>query len=140
MTHFLKVYFFDILLSMENVIRMSLFYTMIMVSLFGCNVEEVQEVVDGTVAKPTYTYTLKISATTTDYAVDVQTDTESLSTGTVTIGGTQDQYVLTGSEFTGTVTRYNGPGHVSIVVLKEGVNVWSESIMTTTGYKDLGSL
>lgn len=88
----------------------------------------------------TYTYTIKISATTSDYTLDVQTPTETQDTGQVTISGTQDQYIISGTSISGTVTRHNGPGHMSVVVLKDGVNVFTESITSSTGVKDLTGL
>lgn len=110
--------------------------------LLGCNEELVQQAYNEEVSQPqTYTYTIKIDATDSEYQVVVDSIDSYLDTGTVTIDGFEQKiWYVTGRSLNGSVRRFNGIGHISVVVLKDGENVHTESIMTSSGIQAINGL
>lgn len=115
---------------------------LIMMATLGFGCEEKAAVVEAaTGGGQIYVYTIKISATTSDYEIAVTTPSEALNTGTVTISGTSDEYTISGTSITGTVTRHSGPGSMDVVVKKDGVPVYTgNGILTSTGTRDISGL
>lgn len=80
-------------------------------------------------------YEIKISGTDTDFEVDTTSDVESTSSGIkhLSFVVTQMQFYTSGVSMSGTVTRHNGPGHVNVVIKKDGIPIYNQSITTSSG-------
>lgn len=81
------------------------------------------------------TYEIKVSGTDSDFKVETTSDVESTDSGVqhLSFVVTQMQFYTSGTTMSGTVTRYNGPGHVNVVIKKDGVPIYNQSIMTSSG-------
>lgn len=116
----------------------TIFALILSLGLMACDPSDVA--VDNLDSGQTYTYRLKISGYNTDYHIDVYSNDESLDVDRTLVGTTQIQDIVSGSYLQGTITRVNGTGHLSIVILRDGINIFQTSITVPSDSIDIGTL
>ena len=82
-----------------------------------------------------YNYEVRTSSTLSSFEIEAMTSTQSMDTGVQNSDGTGNGmgYFITGSSFSGQAERFSGGGNIQVLVFKDGVIVYNQSIFTSTG-------